>query len=154
MQLSLSHNPRLAALLIFGNCLGITQSSPAAKPNAEIYNVGLAKVDITPNGPIRLSGFYSRQTESIGVREHIYARAMAIRDSSGGPPAVLITVDSIGVPMAVRDEVSHRLQTKKQIPNERVAICATHSHTTPMLGGVLPTMFGAPVPPDQQKRIV
>jgi putative membrane-bound dehydrogenase-like protein len=153
MQLRNSYSSRLSALLVLGVCVASARAAAAAKPNAEIYNVGLAKVDITPNGPIRLSGFYSRQTESIGVREHIYARAMAIRDSSGGPPAVLITVDSIGVPMAVRDEVSHRLQTKKQIPNERVAICATHSHTTPMLGGVLPTMFGAPVRPDQQKRI-
>ncbi len=124
------------------------QAAAASSP----YDVGLAKVDITPDGPIRLSGFYVRRTESVGVRQHIFARAMAVR-LSGGKPAVLVTVDSIGIPIAVRDEVAHRLQAKKKIPNERVAICATHSHTTPMLSGVLPTMFGAPIPPDHQKRI-
>ena len=66
---------------------------------------------------------------------------------------MLITVDSIGIPAAIRNEVAHRLASKKKLPNERLAICATHSHTTPMLSGVLATMFGAPVPPDQQQRI-
>jgi putative membrane-bound dehydrogenase-like protein len=127
-----------------------TSLAAAAKPRG--YQVGLAKVDITPEGPIRLSGFYHRQTESVGVREHIYARAMAIRNADD-KPAVLITVDSIGIPAAVRNEIAHRLATKKNLLNERLAICATHSHTTPMLTGVLATMFGAPVPPDQQQRI-
>jgi putative membrane-bound dehydrogenase-like protein len=129
------------------------QNANAAATDNGRYDVGLAKVDITPNGNIRLSGFQFRQTESVGVRQHIYARAMAIRTGRNGKPAVLITVDSIGIPIAIRNEVAHRLEEKKNIPNERIAICATHSHTTPMLGGVLPTMFGAPVPPDQQKRI-
>ena len=37
------------------------------------HEVGLAKVDITPDYNIRLSGFASRQTESVGVRERIFA---------------------------------------------------------------------------------
>lgn len=77
---------------------------------------------------------------------------MAIRGVDG-KPAVLITVDSIGIPAAIRNEIAQRLASKKKIPNERLAICATHSHTTPMLNGVLATMFGAPIPPDQQERI-
>src|SRR5947207_642273 len=138
----------ILSVLVF---LSVVPSSlAAAKPRG--YQVGLAKLDITPEGPIRLSGFYNRQTESIGVRQHIFARAMAIRNADG-MPAVLITVDSIGIPAAMRNEIAHRLATKKNIPNERLAICATHSHTTPMLAGVLATMFGAPIPPDQQQRI-
>src|SRR5262245_14902043 len=79
-------------------------ASSVTAAHSEIYDIGLAKVDITPEGPIRLSGFYHRQTESVGVRERIFARAMAIRGGSDVPPVVLVTVDSIGVPMAVRDE--------------------------------------------------
>jgi len=140
--------PILCAISVLSN----TQASLAVSAKADDFRVGLAKVDVTPEGPIRLSGFSSRQTESIGVRERIYARAMAIRNADG-KPAVLITVDSIGIPIAVRNEIAHRLASKKNLPNERLAICATHSHTTPMVSGVLATMFGAPVPPDQQQRI-
>src|SRR4051794_8956459 len=90
---------QLAVLLILPLAILNQASSASAAPASEIYDVGLAKVDITPDGPIRLSGFSNRQTESVGVREHIYARAMAIRSTPGGQPAVLVTVDSIGVPM-------------------------------------------------------
>ena len=115
------------------------------------YEVGLAKVDITPDYPIRLCGFTGRKTESEGIRQHIFARALAI--GSGGTPAVLITVDSIGIPAALREEVAKRLQTNRKIPIERVSICSTHCHTTPTLKDVLPTMFGEPLSPDQQTHI-
>ena len=45
----------------------------AAAPEPTPYEVGFARVDVTPEFPIRLSGFASRLTESVGVREHIYA---------------------------------------------------------------------------------
>ena len=140
----------LLAASFFGPTLHPARAT--AEGNPRDYRVGLSKVDITPEGPIRLSGFYSRQTESVGVRERIFARAMAVAGLDN-KPAVLVTVDTIGVPAAVRAEVAKRLAAKKQLPSERLAITATHSHTTPMLNGVLETMFGAPVPPDQQARI-
>jgi hypothetical protein len=153
-QLKFSCVLRLAAASFF--CVAILNADPqgsrAAAANPRDYKVGLAKVNITPEGPIRLSGFYVRQTESVGIREDIFARAIAV-EGSDKKPAVLITVDSIGIPAHVRNEVAHRLAAKKKLPNERLAICATHCHTTPMLSGVLATMFGAPVPPDQQARI-
>lgn len=141
-----------AAVFCVSTLLYSSRATAAPAPNAEAYEVGLAKIDITPAGPIRLAGFYVRHTESVGVREKIWARAMALRQP-GGEPVVLVTVDSIGIPVAVRDEVARRLKEKKNIPDARFAICATHSHTTPMLTGVLPTMFGEPVPPDQMKRV-
>ncbi len=125
----------------------------AATPEPTDYEVGLAKVDITPETPIRLSGFASRLTESVGVREQIFARAMAVRTAAGGEPAVLVTVDSLCIPAYVRDEVAHRLKAKKNLPNERLAVCSTHSHTTPMVSNALPTLFGRPIPPDQIRRI-
>src|SRR5436190_9918789 len=98
----------------------LAQPALAATAKSASYEVGLAKIDITPEGPIRLSGFYVRQTESVGVRQNIFARAMAIRAGGADQPAVLITVDSIGIPIAVRNEVARRLEVKKKIPNERV----------------------------------
>ena len=46
---------------------------------AEGYRVGVAKVDITPDYPIRLNGFGSRRAESEGVTQRIWAKALAIR---------------------------------------------------------------------------
>lgn len=131
----------------------LIEASDAFAAESPSHDVGFAKVDITPGYNMRLSGFAARQQESVGVREPIFARAMAIRSQVGGEPVVLVTVESIGVPMFVRDEVASRLHGKRQIANERFALCSTHSHTTPALDKVLPTLFGAPVPAEEQQRI-
>ena len=49
----------------------------AARPVAG-YRAGVAKVDITPDHPIRLNGFGFRRAESEGVYQKIHARALAI----------------------------------------------------------------------------
>jgi putative membrane-bound dehydrogenase-like protein len=113
---------------------------------------GVAKIDITPTYAVRLSGFGFRRTESEGVTQRIYARALAIRDARG-ELAVLITVDNLGVPYAVTREVSTRLAKKHALKADCLAITASHTHTAPMLHGVAPTLFGMPIPEDQQRRI-
>jgi hypothetical protein len=60
-------------------------NAKAQKIEAEIYQVGVAQVDITPDYPIRLSGFGFRRTESEGVTQRIWAKALAIQDKSSKP---------------------------------------------------------------------
>jgi hypothetical protein len=43
-----------------------------------VYDVGVAEIDITPGYPIRLNGFGFRRTESEGVTQPIWAKAIAI----------------------------------------------------------------------------
>ena len=116
------------------------------------YPVGAAQVDITPDYPIRLSGYGARQKESEGIDQHIFAQALAI----GGDKkrlAILITVDNVAVPAYMREEVAARLAKKAGLRNERFAVCSTHAHTAPMLTGVCPNLYGADIPPKQQERI-
>jgi hypothetical protein len=122
---------------------------PALAP--QTYLVGAAMRDITPDYPVRLSGFGSRRTESEGVTVPIHARALAI-GGDAGQPAVLLAVDTTGVSDALVSEVARRLQPLG-VRRERLTVTATHTHTAPMLRGVLPTLFGQPVPPEHQARI-
>jgi putative membrane-bound dehydrogenase-like protein len=116
----------------------------------ETYAVGVARVDITPGYPVRLSGFAFRRAESEGITQRIWAKALAIDD---GRPAVLLTVDNLGVPAAVVEEVAHRLERRAGLRPDRLAVTSTHTHTAPMLTGVAPTLFGQPIPKDHQKHI-
>jgi putative membrane-bound dehydrogenase-like protein len=118
------------------------------------YHVGVARVDITPEYPIRLSGFGFRRSESEGVTQKIWAKALAIAgpDDPHGP-AVLVTVDNLGIPDYMTREVASRLQKSANLEAARLSITATHTHTAPMLQGVCPTLFGGPIPADQQQRI-
>jgi hypothetical protein len=115
--------------------------------------VGVARIDVTPDYPVRLTGYSARKTESEGVTQRLWAKALAI-GSDRERPAILITVDNCGVPTNVRDEVVQRLHGKRRIINpDRVAICSTHTHSAPWLKGYLPNIFSGPIPPDQAARV-
>jgi putative membrane-bound dehydrogenase-like protein len=128
------------------------EKAAAQKIQAETYQVGVAKVDITPDYPIRLSGFGFRRTESEGVTQWIWAKALAIEDKSN-KPVVLITVDNCGVPAYLVDELATRLEKKVGLARDHLSVTATHTHTAPMLKGMLATLFGQPIPKDHQERI-
>src|SRR5204863_6255296 len=86
-----------------------------------------------------------------GVGQKIHARALAI-EAGDNAPAVLLTVDVLGIPADIYDELTKRL-AKAGVKRERLAITATHTHTGPMLTGANPTLFGVPIPPEHQKHI-
>src|SRR6266849_7878734 len=93
-----------------------------AEPASTTHSAGVAKIDITPTYPVRLSGFGFRRTESEGVTQRIWAKALAIDD---GEPAVLLTVDNLGLPAYLVEEVASRLARKMGVRRERVAVTAT-----------------------------
>jgi putative membrane-bound dehydrogenase-like protein len=135
----------LAALLV---CLIPPLSATAGTQDA--YNVGVAQIDITPSYPVRLSGFGFRRTESEGVTQRIWAKALALDD---GTPAVVVTVDNLGIPAGMVETVAARLEKKAKLPRDRFAVTASHTHTAPMLKGVAPTLFGMPIPKEHQEHI-
>ena len=116
------------------------------------YSVGVADVDITPNYPIRLNGFGFRRSESEGVTQPIWAKAIAI-GTDEEKPLVLITVDSLGMRLSMVEEVARRLKAKAGVERERLAITFTHSHTTPKVNGASDTIFSTPIPPEHQAHI-
>ena len=144
---------RTAISLICGSVvlIGTVARADQRTVTPQTYLVGAAVRDITPDYPIRLSGFGSRRTESEGVTVPIHARALAIGSDADGP-AVLIAVDTTGVSDALVSEIARRL-LPLGIRRERLAVTGTHTHTAPMISGVLPTLFGQPVPPEHQAHI-
>ncbi len=113
---------------------------------------GAARVDITPEGPIRMAGYSARRTESEGVEQRLWAKALAIDGGTTGP-AVLLSVENCEVPGWVTEEVASRLRKKAAVSRERFVLCSTHTHSAPCLKGSLPAMFGEPLPSDQQVRV-
>lgn len=114
--------------------------------------VGAARVDITPEYAVRLSGFGFRRAESEGVTQRIWAKALAFMDAEEGP-AVLIAADNLCVPDEIFQEVARRLAGPLKLKRERLAITVTHTHTAPMLKGVAPTLFGTNIPAEHQENI-
>lgn len=137
-----------------------------ARRNQPPVRLGAAVVDITPEHPVRLTGYGNRMTESDGVAVRIHARALAIggasaEDATEGaaeaiespgvdfsqPLAVMITVDNCGVPASVTQKVFEKVASRHNIPRERFAISSTHTHSGPWLRDFAPNIF-ADIPDD------
>ena len=112
----------------------------AADAGPAALDVGTARVDITPDYPVRLSGFGFRRAESEGVRQRLWAKALAFGGGTADP-AVLITVDNLGLPDEFVERLASRLKERAGVPRNRLAVTATHTHTAPMLTDALPTLF-------------
>ncbi|HEY2251918.1 MAG TPA: neutral/alkaline non-lysosomal ceramidase N-terminal domain-containing protein, partial [Planctomycetaceae bacterium] len=132
--------------------ISATAGAEKEPPSAADWHVGVASVDITPDYPVRLSGFAFRKTESEGIRQKIRAKALAFGLDKASA-AVLITVDNLGIPERMTADVAARLETKAGLHPSRLAITFSHTHTAPMLAGVAPTLFGMPIPAEHQAHI-
>lgn len=134
-------------------CILHTQSFKAtsAEPGGE-WVAGVARIDITPNYPIRLSGYGNRRTESEGIAQRLWAKALALGNTNKRP-ALLVTVDNCGVSAQITEEVASRLQKKRGILRERFTLVSSHTHGGPCLTGVIPNLFSQPIPPEHQATI-
>ena len=117
-----------------------------------VIQVGVAEVDITPDYPIRLNGYGSRRTESDGIIQRIWAKALAI-GSDADEPVVLVTVENCGLPDELTEEVSDRIQEKTGISRAHFVACFSHTHSAPCLTNAAPFIFSSDIPPAQQETI-
>ena len=129
--------------------LGLATGRLCADAGSEddIYLVGLAQIDITPDYPVMLRGFGGRDTPSTGVIHPVYAKALAI-GKPGQPPAVLIAVDICVLHEAFVRDVAQRIQKSTNLPRQRLAFTVTHSHSTSALKDASLTLYGLPRRPE------
>lgn len=118
-----------------------------APEQAASQQIGLARVDITPTEPIRLSGYQSRGEPATDVAGRLTATALAFGPAESA--TLLVTFDGIGMSHSMSDELAKRLGVERS----RLALCATHTHAAPQLDGVLPFMFHTELPPEQTEAI-
>jgi hypothetical protein len=104
------------------------------------WKAGTARVDITPDGPIWMSGYASRKQPSQGVLHKLHARALALEDRRGGR-IVIVTTDLIGLPRNITDVAGARLQKDHRLARERVLFNSSHTHTGPVVRPNLAVMY-------------
>ena len=86
---------------------------------APALQAGAARVDITPPGPIWMSGYASRTKPSEGVMMPIFAKALAIQDSKG-QRVVLVSTDLIGMPRTLTDWVSGEVMKRYKLDRAHI----------------------------------
>lgn len=113
------------------------------------FRAGVARVDITPNESIWLSGYAARTKPSEGVATKLWAKALALDD--GKSKVVIVTTDVIGLPRVMTDFVSARAQKQYGLDRSRILFNSSHTHTGPVIRPNLILMYDLDA--EQQRRV-
>jgi hypothetical protein len=96
---------------------------------------GVARVDITPDRPLDLSGVPSRR--SAGVLDPLEAQVLVLRDEASGHTAVVVTLDTLYVPRdwgdPLRRQIAETVGIETDAAFESVMLAASHTHSAPGL---------------------
>jgi len=96
---------------------------------------GFAKVDITPDYVVGLSGYSnpeSRRNED-GIADRIYTTCIALTE--GEETILLYTVDTCGLGHEFAEAIRKVVSKAVEIPAEKIFCAATHTHNAPALFG-------------------
>jgi hypothetical protein len=107
------------------------------------WKAGVAKVVITPPGPMWMSGYASRDKPADGVLHDLWAKALALEDPAGNR-LVLITADLIGTTRALTGAVAAHLERAHRLPRAALMFATSHTHSGPMIERNLTPMVDLP----------
>lgn len=96
------------------------------------WKVGVARVKITPEQSMWMAGYAARKKPSEGVAQELFAKALAVEDSTGRR-VVIVTTDLIGIPRDLRKWMEEQVLAKYQLPRESLLLNASHTHCGPEL---------------------
>jgi hypothetical protein len=125
-------------------------AGPAVRP-AQAWKAGVARVVITPNEPLWMSGYSARTKPAEGKLQDLYAKALAVEDPAG-KRLVLITTDLVGMRAKFTDSIAAELRKRHRLAREQVLFTSSHTHSGPLLVDAIDNSVYYPVTPEIEER--
>ena len=122
----------------------------ADAPDPAAWKAGAAKVKITPDRPMWMSGYVNRTTPADGTLIDLWAKALVL-EGPDGKRVVLVTMELVGIPRDLSRAVCADLKKQYGLPREAVMLSVSHTHTGPVVGDNLRSMYDLDA--EQQKRV-
>ena len=117
------------------HCLSVAillaSSSQSAAEVPGGLKAGAARIDITPEKPVKMSGYGSRKDLSTGVHDPLSARVLAFEE--GDRRFVLISTDVLGFYGGTADYLRNALLEEFQLQPSELFLAAIHTHAGPSL---------------------
>ncbi len=135
----------LAAAFVF-SCAFATDSIAADAA----WKAGVARVNISPELPIWLSGYGGRNKPANSKHDDLWAKALAM-EVDPQHRVLLVTFDLVGMPRDISQEVCKRIESDYKLPRSAIALCASHTHIGPVVRGNLMAMYNLDA--DQTRRV-
>jgi len=93
---------------------------------------GTATIDITPEKGLWMAGFARRTQPAQGTALPLKAKALALRYGDARP-AVLVTVDLLGLTARLTDAIASQVRERTGIPRSHLLFNASHTHCGPVV---------------------
>ena len=97
----------------------------------EEMRAGTAKADITPRGSVWMDGMI-RTHRSEGIHDHLQARCLVLSNSDELTQAcVILSAEIIALSTEEAKIIRDAVNRKRGIPQERILLASTHTHSGP-----------------------
>jgi hypothetical protein len=126
----LHHRTRVSGLI--HSLFIVLTAWPSARAADPEWKVGLAQVKITPEQPVLMAGYASRNHPFERIETDLFAKAIVLEDRQG-QRAALVTSDLIGFPATVAEPICARLHEKAGWKRELILLNSAHVHSGPSL---------------------
>ncbi|MGC9529331.1 MAG: neutral/alkaline non-lysosomal ceramidase N-terminal domain-containing protein [Candidatus Bipolaricaulaceae bacterium] len=90
---------------------------------------GIAKADITPEGPVPMAGYVARRGWSVGVHDRLWVRCFTFHGRS--QDGAVVVLDLLGLSQQWASAVQRRVAEAAGVPAENVLVACTHTHAGP-----------------------
>ncbi len=128
--------------------VGTLVATCPAQAAAPEWQAGLARVAITPEEPIAMSGYGPRVSE--GVLDDLHAKALVLEDG-GRHRALLVTADLLFFRAPFAELLCRDLMAETGLARHQIQLTASHTHAGPVFGTRDPDRFELSA---DQRRVV
>jgi len=125
---------RFAVIVLSGLFAAGAGESPAG------WKAGLARAVITPDTPMRMSGYASRDHAAEGKETELWAKGVLLQDD-GARRVLAITLDLVGIDGATSDAIKQRIGRETGLKEGEIALLCSHTHCGPIVGTNLLSMY-------------
>jgi len=121
-------------------CLLFLAAMVVAPASAAEWQAGVARANITPQESMWMSGYASRNHGADGKLTDLWAKAIVIDDLDGHRIAA-VTLDLVGLDRPTSLAIRDGIEQQSGIPRSNIALFCSHTHTGPVVGANLRSMF-------------
>jgi hypothetical protein len=129
---------------------GSSISCAAGAPSSPHWQAGVATAKITPSEPIWMAGYGGRTKPAEGKINELWVKALVLQDAAG-KRVLLITLDIVGMDRETSNRIRDGVQHMLGLGRDSVAICASHTHSGPVVGRNLRPAY--PFGDDEWKKV-
>jgi len=104
------------------------------------WKAGVARAVITPDEPIWMAGYGSRDHPSEGTLVDLWAKVLAIQDGKG-KKVVIVTTDLLGFPQKMSNRIRDQLAVKYGLTRSQIILSSSHTHSGPVLQDALADIY-------------